>query len=72
METVRGKFTCTKTHKTTYGTEVSFYAVYSNNKEDNTYAAATPFGTINMTVNNPSAEEFFKEGQVYYLNFSKA
>jgi hypothetical protein len=72
METVRGKFTCTKSVKTSYGTDVSFYALYSQNTEDNTYATATPFGHINMTVNNPSAEEFFKEGQAYYLDFSKA
>lgn len=71
METVRGKFTCTCTTKGPYGTQVSFWVLYSNNPEDNSYTAATPSGQINMLVNNPSAEEFFKEGQVYYLDFSK-
>lgn len=72
METVRGKFNCTKAVKTSYGTEVGFWALYSNTPEDNSYAAATPAGHIEMLVNNPSAEEFFKEGQIYFLEFSKA
>ena len=72
METVRGKFTCTSAVKTPYGTDVSFWALYSNSPEDNSYAAATPAGNISMMVNNPAAEEFFKEGQVYFLDFSKA
>ncbi len=72
METVRGKFTCTKATKTQYGTEVSFWALYSNNPEDNQYAAATPSGHMTMMVNNPPAEEFFKEGTVFYLDFRKA
>lgn len=72
METVKGKFTCTKAVKTTYGTEVSLWALYSNNPEDNSYAAATPSGMLTMMVNNPSAEEFFKEGQKYFLDFTKA
>ncbi len=72
MEKVRGKFTCTKATKTNYGTEVSFWALYSNTPEDNSYASATPFGTVTMTVNNPEAEEFFLPGQAYYLDFTKA
>ena len=71
MEKVRGKFSCTKTHKGEYGTEVSFWALYSNNPEDNSYAKATPSGHITMLVNNPQAEAFFKQGEKYYLDFIK-
>lgn len=69
MEKVRGKFTCTKVVSTSYGKEVGFWALYSNNPEDNNYSAATPSGHITMTVSNPSAQEFFVEGKAYYLDF---
>ena len=71
METIRGKFTCTKAVDTSYGKEVSFWALYSNNPEDNQYAQATPAGNITMVVSNPNAKEFFKEGEKYYLDFIK-
>jgi len=72
METVRGKFTCTKAVDTSYGKETSFWALYSNTPEDNSYSQATPSGNITMIVSNPSAKDFFQEGQVYYLDFKKA
>lgn len=72
MEKVRGKFTCTKATKTPYGTEISMWALYSENKEDNSYAQATPSGQLTMIVNNPSAEEFFVPGGKYFLDFTKA
>jgi len=72
MEKVRGKFTCTKAVETSYGKEVSFWALYSNTPEDNSYSAATPSGQITMLVSNPTAKDFFAEGQRYYLDFSKA
>jgi hypothetical protein len=72
MEKVRAKFSCTKAVKGPYGTEVSLWALYSNNPEDNSYAAATPSGNINMIVNNPSAEAFFVEGKSYYMDFTPA
>jgi hypothetical protein len=69
MDKVRGKFTCTKAVDTSYGKEVSFWALYSNNPEDNQYAQATPSGNITMIVSNPSVKDFFKEGVKYYLDF---
>jgi len=71
MNTVRGKFTCTKAVKGSYGTEVSFWALYSNNPEDNSYSKATLSGQITMLVSNPTAESFFTEGQTYFLDFTK-
>lgn len=71
MEKVRAKFTCTKAVKTEYGTELSMWALYSDNPEDNTYSKYTPSGQITMIVDNPSAEEFFKPGEKYYLDFTK-
>lgn len=71
MQQVRGKFTCTKAVDTSYGKEVSFWALYSNNPEDNQYSQATPSGQITMLVSNPSAKDFFQAGNKYYLDFTK-
>lgn len=71
MEKVRGKFSCTKNVESPYGNEVSFWALYSNSPEDNSYSKATPSGNINMIVSNPEAAKFFEAGKSYYLDFSK-
>lgn len=71
MEKVRGKFTCTKNVPTEYGNEVSFWSLYSNNPEDNSYSKATPYGQITMSVTSDPAKEFFIPGQAYYLDFSR-
>jgi hypothetical protein len=71
METVRAKLSCTSAVKGPYGTQVSFWALYSNNPEDNSFAQATPSAQLNMMVNNPSAEEFFEPGKTYFLDFKK-
>lgn len=68
---VRGKFNCTKNVKSTYGAEVSFWALYSNNPEDNSYSQVTPSGNISMLVTRPEVIDFFKEGKSYYLDFTE-
>lgn len=72
MEKVRGKFRVTKNVKTIYGNEVSLWAQYSDNPEDNQYAQATPSGQITMNVSNLAAGDFFVEGKAYYLDFIPA
>jgi hypothetical protein len=71
METIRGKFSCTSVIEGPYGNQVSFWALYSNTPEDNSYAQATPSGQITMMVNNPAAKDFFTVGESYYLDFKK-
>jgi hypothetical protein len=57
---VRGKFTVTevinRSATSTY-VVVKLQPVYSNTPEDNSYSAATPSGSIEMTITNPSAVE---------------
>jgi hypothetical protein len=58
-----------------YGTneEVELSAVYggSTNAEDNTYARATPTGRLQLQIDNPSAQGFFKPGKKYYVDISE-
>lgn len=68
----RAKFSCTSVKKSPYGEEISLWALYSNNKEDNQFAAATPSGTMSMMVSNPAVFGFFQEGKQYYLDISPA
>jgi hypothetical protein len=50
-----------------------FSAVYDQTTEENRrYSKATPNGSLEMTVDNPPAQEFFELGKTYYLDFSKA
>lgn len=40
--------------------------------EDNSFATWTPSGELKMTVQNPNLIGQIKEGEKYYLNFTKA
>lgn len=74
MADVRGKFKVTKiTHHHGYGqnAEVTLSAVYTGSPEDNTYAAATPSGTIQMTITNPAAIEKLPLGESFYVDFTQ-
>lgn len=49
-----------------------FFAVYggSSNAEDNTYASATPSGSITLQVTNKALHGKLKPGQKYYVDFT--
>lgn len=53
---------------------VNFHAVYggNTNAEDNTFSAATPSANLSMTISNPAAQGFFKQGKKYYAVFTEA
>ena len=53
------------------GDELQFDAVYTNNKEDNSYSSATPLAQFKMQVNNPDLVGTFKAGASYYVDFTK-
>lgn len=53
-------------------TEVSLAAQYSNSKEDNQFSAATPTGSLKMTVTTETGKSFFEVGKNYYLDFTEA
>ena len=70
---VRGKFTVTSvTNRSATSTwqEIEMSAVYSQTPEDNSYSAATPSGSIKMTVTNPDAVVQLPIGGVFYVDFT--
>lgn len=51
------------------------YAGYEKDKENGENAVFgkwTPFAECNMSIANPAANEFFKEGKKYYVTFTEA
>lgn len=70
---VRGKFTVssvTNLSATSTYVNVKLRAVYSNSPEDNSYSAATPSGSIEMTITNPAAVEQLPIGAQFYVDFT--
>jgi hypothetical protein len=71
---MRAKFRCNSVTDFGYGSkEVKLSAVYSNEKntEDNQFSTATPSGELRMMVSNPAAQDWFKPGKDYYLDFQE-
>lgn len=51
------------------------YAGYEKDKENGENAIFgkwTPSGEVRMSICNPAANEFFKEGKKYYITFTEA
>lgn len=71
MATMRGKFRVDSINKTEHAEQLKLSAVYGNstNAEDNTYSAATPSGTIEMTVTNKALWGTLKPGDRFYVDF---
>ncbi len=75
---VRAKFQCESVTKHAYGSEqVKLRAVCAApgeklNAENESFSKATPNGSMEMGIDNPGAQGFFKPGQSYYLDFSEA
>jgi hypothetical protein len=73
MADVRGKFTVTavttRSANSTY-VEVEMSAIYSQSPEDNSYSAATPQGSIKMTITNPDAVAKLPIGGQFYVDFT--
>lgn len=66
--TVRAKFNCTSN---TDG-NVSFQPVYGGSPENDKFFAATPGGSISLSVVNKPAAESFEVGKPYYVDFTPA
>lgn len=70
---MRAKFFVEYVSHLAYGQRVvKMSARYSDSKEDNQFAAATPSGTLEMHISNPDALDFLEPGKCYYLDFSAA
>jgi len=72
---VRAKFQCTRIEQGA-GTEghnnsvVTMSAV--SGEQNKTWSKWTPFGQLNMTINNPDAVRQFEIGKYYFLDFTEA
>lgn len=69
---VRAKVTCEGIN----GNQVSFRTVYepdaAKDTENARFTQATPWGTIQMGIDNPRALEQFQPGAQYYVDFHPA
>jgi len=65
--------TCQSVKKLQFGgEEVEFTAVYGGSPEDNTYAKATPSGSLKLFVDNDAAKGAFEPGKAYYVDITPA
>ena len=71
MEQVRAKMTCVK-NETAQGGEILLTPVTSGSAENEQFYKFTPGGSVHLSVVNPPAAEFFKEGAEYYVDFTVA
>lgn len=51
---------------------VQLNAVYSETGVNKTWAQSTPSGSLNLTIDNPAAQGFFKKGKEYILIIREA
>ena len=49
---------------------LTLYAFTTGSPEDNSYAAATPCATLNITIENPALVGKFKPGDTFYVDFT--
>ncbi len=71
---VRAKFQVSSITKHSYGpaTTILLYAQCADSIEENKrFAKYTPSGRLELTVDNPPAQEFFELGKSYYLDFTE-
>lgn len=70
---VRAKMVVECVELLSYGGEhIRFRCQYSENPEDNSFAEATPSGSMELTISNPKLANFFNPNDVIYLNIEKA
>lgn len=77
---VRAKFTVTQVRQHYYnngkeavkaGTEIVLTPQYDTSiPEDQRFAKATPSGELRMMIDNPSAVEYLKAGEAFYVDFT--
>ncbi len=75
---MRAKFVVRKVETFEQSENITFAAVSSKpfdkdgNSEDNSFARWTPNGSLTMTITNPNLRGTIKEGENYYLDFTKS
>ncbi len=70
---IRAKCRVTKVTRTVEGTLcVSLVAVYDAEIEEHKrFSKATPAGSIELWVDNPSASDYLKLGEYFYVDFTQ-
>ena len=71
---IRAKMQVASVTDNGYSHTVKLHAVYSstNNPEDNTYAKASPSATLEMQIDNPTAQGLLKPGMKVYVDLTEA
>lgn len=68
---MRAKLTAQSVKRLTSGGEiVEFSALYSDNKEDNSYAEATPNASATFQINNKALVGKINPGDQFYVDFT--
>jgi hypothetical protein len=69
---IRAKMTVQTVTLNPYSDVVEFTAVYggSTNAEDNTYAKATPSGSLKLQIDNPNVRGLIKPGKTFYVDLT--
>jgi hypothetical protein len=71
--TVKAKFQCNSIENYQYSKIAKFSAIYGTEGENKDFTTMTPSGQLNITITGDvPAADFFKPGESYYLEFSKA
>lgn len=70
--TTRAKFHCFAKIPYNTGFLIKLSCLYdpAANPEDTNFTKATPWGTVEMFVDNPEAALQFEEGKLYYADFT--
>lgn len=69
---MRAKMSIQSVTRNGYSEIVEMNAVYggSSNKEDNTFAAATPSGSIRLQIDNKELHGVYNPGDTFYVDFT--
>ncbi len=69
---MRAKMRVTSITKNNYSEIVAFTAVYggNSNAEDNTYASATPSGSISLQIDNKALHGIYQPDDTFYVDFT--
>lgn len=72
---VRHRGSCRSDDGTYVGCEqqtVEASAIYSTSPEDNTFAQASPSGSLTLSITKSDVVDFFELDKPYYIDFSRA
>lgn len=69
---MRAKMTVQTITKNSYSEILEFGCVYggSSNKEDNSFAAATPSGSAKLQIDNKELHGVYQPGDTFYVDFT--